>query len=254
MQRKSFYKTPHCFTRPRKSTFHSGHSKPPDWLGILWALCPTAWAASAAAAAKTAGSESTAWQLSPSYYPDVARGWRAYRAAKPGHVSSQAVQAANFATLRPVVALNFGISAAACCQPITGGQDRAFCSASRSSTARVSVLPLRTPAQSEARALRAARAARWPTARAKERTRGLFKNYWRVCAKSIFRKLCPLNTLLNHQEKTSIVSSKNSSWEYCQRWGKAFCTFIYRYATWRHMYDRIITHCHKNLFYTRPEK
>lgn len=66
MQRESFYKTPHCFTWPRKSTFHSGHSKPPEWAGILSALCPITWVASAAAAVKSAGfQESTGWQLSP---------------------------------------------------------------------------------------------------------------------------------------------------------------------------------------------
>lgn len=65
--------------------------------------------------------------------------------------------------------------------------------------------------------------------------------------KSIFRKFYPLNSLLNtYQEKTRIMNSKNSRWECCEQWEKAFSTFIYSYSTWRQMYDRIITHCHKN--------
>lgn len=42
------------------------------------------------------------------------------------------------------------------------------------------------------------------------------------------------------------MSSKNSSWEYCEQWEMPLSTFIYSYSTWRHLYDRIITYCHKN--------
>lgn len=80
---------------------------------------------------KSAGSlECTSWQQGPRYYPDVASGWQEYWTTKCGHILSQAIQAANFVTLGPVLALNSGVSATVCCQSFSAhsinGPDRGY--------------------------------------------------------------------------------------------------------------------------------